>query len=202
MHDSTTDLGPVPEDSGPAGPSPTSTGREPRATLSERFEDSRVGAWVISAVIVVILGVQVVWSIPDSPIRRGLMPIVKPANVLNVNIPWEMFSGTPNPRIEDFEARVTMADGSTRTWKVLPRSPLEKMFVPNRWDLMREQAMRQQDGRRDFAHWIVREVTQPSERPVKVELLFHYKVLVKPGQSTTGQSGTRVLYEEELTGRP
>jgi hypothetical protein len=92
-----------------------------------------------------------------------------------------------------------MADGSTRTWKVLPRSSLEKIFVPHRWELMREQAMRQQDGRREFAHWIVDQVSGPSDRPVKVEMLFHYKVLVRPGEPTTGQTGTRVIYEEVLT---
>jgi hypothetical protein len=213
MHDSQTNPDPVPEGSavgdhrspsavqdGQAAEQPQTSAKRP--TLQQRFEESRIGMWIVSAIIVVIVGVQVVWSVPDSPIRRGLMPIVEPANVVGINIPWAMFSGNPTPRIEDFEVEVTMADGSTRTWKLHPRSRLEKVFLPNRWEGLRDQAMRQQDGRRDFARWVVREVTGPSERPVKVVMMFHFKALMRPGQQTLGQIGTKILYEEVLTERP
>lgn len=213
MHDSQTDPDPAPEGTGigddrsasavqdgQAAEQPQSSAKRP--TLSQRFEESRIGMWSVSAIIVVILGVQIVCSLPDSPIRRGLIPIVEPANVVSLTIPWAMFAGNPNPRIEDFEVEVTMADGSTRTWKLEPGSRLEKVLVPNRWEGLREHAMRQQDGRQDFARWVVREVTEQSERPVKVVMMFHYKVLLRPGEQTLGQTGTRVLYEEVLTGRP
>jgi hypothetical protein len=172
-----------------------------RTTLQERFEESRVGKQVISAIILVILGVQVVWSMPDSAIRRGLMPIVEPANVINVNERWSMFAPNIGTRVENFEVQVTMADGSARVWRLEPGSRLQKIFWPSRLPLMTETAMRQQDGRRDLARWIVREVTGPSERPAKVVMMFHFKVLPRPGESSKNPTGTKVIYEEVLTGQ-
>jgi hypothetical protein len=32
--------------------------------------------------------------------------------------------------------------------------------------------------------------------------MFHYRVLPLPGEPSKGQTGTKVLYEEALTGRP
>lgn len=169
--------------------------------LQERFEESRVGKRVISAIILVILGVQVVWSMPDSAIRRGLMPIVEPANVINVNERWSMFAPNIGTRVEKFEAHVTMADGSDRVWRLEPGSRLEKIFWPSRFPLMTETAMRQQDGRRELARWIVHELTRPSERPVKVVMMFQFKVLPPPGESSKNPNGFKGIYEEVLTGQ-
>ena len=211
MDDSETDRDPAPAGSEAVSVS-TSQGEEPQAcpepgspvtrrSLQQRFEESSVGVWVISAIIVVILGVQVIWSVPDSPIRRALLNIAEPANALDINVQWAMFRDL-NRRVEDFEVQVTMADGSTRTWKRVPRSPLEKIVLPDRWDLMTYQAIHQQDGRKEFARWVVKEVTGPSDRPVKVVMMFHFRVLPLPGEPSKGQTGTKVLYEEALTGRP
>ena len=213
MDDSETDRDPAPAGSEAGAASSTSQGEERQAcqepgspvrrrSLQQRFEESSIGVWVISAIVVVILGVQLIWSVPDSPIRRGLMNIVEPANALDINVPWAMFARNLNNRVEDFEVQVTMADGSTRTWKLVPHSSLEKIVLPDRWELMLLQATRQQDGRKDFARWVVDEVTGPSDRPVRVVMMFHYRVLPLPGEPSKGQTGTKVLYEEVLTGRP
>ncbi|AGB25471.1 hypothetical protein Mycsm_05273 [Mycobacterium sp. JS623] len=172
-----------------------------RTTLQERLEESRVGKRVISAVILVILGVQVVWSMPESAIRRDLMPLVEPANVINVNERWSMFAPNIGQRVENFEVQVTMADGTTRVWRVEPAARLEKIFWPSRLPLMTETAMRQQDGRKELARWIVRQLTGPSERPVKVVMMFHFRVLPPPGESSKNPTGTKVIYEEALTGQ-
>jgi hypothetical protein len=213
MDDSETDRDPALAGSEAGVDSSTSQGEERQAwqepgspvtrrSLQQRFEESSIGVWVISAIVVVILGVQVIWSAPDSPIRQGLMNIVEPANALDINVRWAMFARNLNRRVEDFEVQVTMADGSTRTWKRVPRSPLEKIVLPDRWELMTYQATRQQDGRKDFARWVVKEVTGPSDRPVNVVMMYHFRVLPPPGEPSTGQTGTKVLYEETLTGRP
>ncbi|HYO02897.1 MAG TPA: hypothetical protein VET27_13910 [Mycobacterium sp.] len=129
------------------------------------------------------------------------MPIVEPANAINVNERWSMFAPDTGTRVWWFEIDVTMADGSTRVWRIDPNSPLERIFLPDRWRLMTETAIRQQDGRRDFARWVVDRVTEPSDRPVKVVMMFHFKVLAPPGQPSKGSTGTKVLYEEVLTGQ-
>lgn len=129
------------------------------------------------------------------------MPVVEPANVINVNERWSMFAPAVGTRVEEFEVDVTMADGSTRVWKRKPNPLLERIFLPDRWPLMMETSTRQQDGRRDFARWVVDRVTGPADRPVKVVMLFHFKVLAPPGQPSKDSPGTRVLYEEALTGQ-
>ena len=173
-----------------------------RPRLQQRFEDSHAGRRIISAVILVILGTQVVWSMPLSPIRECLMPIVEPVNVINVNERWSMFAPEPPKRVEKFKGVVTMADGSTRTWRLEPGSLSEKLFLPDRWFvLMEETTIRQQDGRKELARWIVGEVAGPSERPVKVALSFDYKILPKPGEPSKESTGNRVIYEEVLTGQ-
>ncbi|MDT5152342.1 MAG: hypothetical protein QOI01_4075 [Mycobacterium sp.] len=149
----------------------------------------------------VILGTQVVWSMPDSPIRRGLMPVVEPVNAIGVNERWSLYAPRLGSRIEELEVDVTMADGSSRIWKHSPNPRLEKIFLPDRWELMAATALRQQDGRIEFARWVVDRVTGPSDRPVKVVMMFHFKVLAPPGQPSKGSTGTKVLYEEVLTGQ-
>jgi hypothetical protein len=67
--------------------------------------------------------------------------------------------------------------------------------------LMGATAMRQQDGRKEFARWVVDKVSGPSVRPVKVVMMFHFVVLAPPGEPTTRSTGTKVLYEEVLTGQ-
>lgn len=176
-------------------------GATKRTTLQQRLEESRLGRRFISGIIVVIIGTQVVWSMPDSAIRRALMPVVEPANVINVNERWSMFAPAVGTRIDEFEVDVMMADGSSRIWKRKPNSLLEKIFLPDRWPLMTETAMRQQDGRRDFARWVVDQVAGPSDRPVKVVMMFHFRVLAPPGQPSKSAIGTRILYEEVLAGQ-
>jgi hypothetical protein len=182
----------------PGGRHPSAT---KRPTLQQRFEESRRGKRVISGIIAVIIGTQLVWSMPDSAIRRGLMPVVEPANAINVNERWSMFAPVTATRVEEFEVDVTMADGSTRIWKRLPDPLLDKIFLPDRWPAMTETARHEQDGRREFARWVVTKVTGPSDRPVKVVMMYRFKVLPPPGQPSVGSTGTKVIYEEALTGQ-
>lgn len=170
-------------------------------TLQQRFEESRLGRRVISGIIVVILGTQVVWSMPDSAIRRGLMPVVEPANAIDVNQRWTMYAPRFVQRIEELEVEVTMADGSARVWKRGPNPWLERIFLPDRWEAMVATQLRQQDGRIEFARWVVARVSGPSDRPVKVTMRLNFKALAPPGQPSKGATGTKVLYEEVLTGK-
>jgi len=83
-----------------------------------------------------------------------------------------------------------------------PNPRLEKIFLPDRWETDGgKPRLRQQDGRIQFARWVVDRVTGPSDRPVKVVMMFHFKVLAPPGQPSKGSTGTKVLYEEVLTGQ-
>jgi hypothetical protein len=185
-----------PEDNKSAAPA-----GDKRSTFQQRLEESRLGRRIITGIIVVILGTQVVWSMPESAIRRGLMPVVEPANAIDVNQRWTMFAPRLPTRVEEFEVDVTMADGSTRVWKLLPNPWLEKVFLPDRWEVMAANVQRQQDGRVEFTRWVVDRLTRPSDHPVKAVMKFNFKVLPPPGQPSKGAIGTKVLYEEVLTGQ-
>jgi hypothetical protein len=129
------------------------------------------------------------------------MPVVEPANAIGLNERWSLYGPRVSSRIEELEVDVTMADGSTRIWKHVPNPLLEKIFVPDRWELMASTALRQQDGRVEFVRWVVDSLTGPSDRPVKVVMMFHFRVLAPPGQPSSGATGSKVLYEEVLTGQ-
>lgn len=172
----------------------------PRPGLQQRVEESRLGKRLISAIILVILGTQVVWSMPDSAIRQALMPVVEPLNAVNLNERWAMFAPVTGTRAWRFHVDVTMADGSTRVWSHRPDGLLEKILMPDRWQPLMEMATRQPDGRKEFARWVVDTVTEPSERPVKVAVLYDFKALAPPGQPSKAPFSTKVLYEEVLTG--
>ena len=136
------------------------------------------------------------------PLRSGGPPAPRQSvNAINLTTRWSMFAPVPGQRVEEFEVDVTMADGSIRVWKRLPDPLLEKVFLPDRWPVMTENAMRQQDGRREFARWVVTNVTGPSDRPVKVVMMYHFKVLPPLGQPSKGATGIKVIYEEVFTGQ-
>jgi hypothetical protein len=56
------------------------------------------------------------------------------------------------------------------------------------------------DIRPDFAHWVVRQLSGPGDRPVRVDLLLRTQQIPPPGVAGPGQVGVETLYSENLTG--
>jgi hypothetical protein len=73
------------------------------------------------------------------------------------------------------------------------------LLAASRWERLLKQAVIDPSVRPGLARWVVREVTDPSERAVSVAIIFHSQVLQPPGQEGGGATATKVLYQEDLT---
>lgn len=169
------------------------------STLQQRFEESRVGKVVISGLVTVIVLVGVMWNVPDSPISRSLVPLVEPvAAPAGLDQDWRMY-GTPNKRLELIEVQVTMANGEIRVWTMQPGGRGVGWW--DRWIIMRHAVMADSSLRPQVARWVVREVTEPTERAVGVTVIFRTENLSQPGEDAGGKSpAMKVLYQEALAG--
>lgn len=166
--------------------------------LQRRIEESRFGKVAISVFIGVFVLVGVVWNMPDSPIKRHLVPIVDPvAAPLGLNQYWGMY-GTPVKRAETIEVHVKMSDGQTRVWAMEPGERGVGWW--DRWIMLKRAVMTDASVRPQVAHWVVREITTGDERPVAVAVVLSTRNLSAPGEdnASSGKSATKVLYQETL----
>jgi hypothetical protein len=176
---------------------PSSAGK--LSTLQPRFEQSRAGKVVISVLVGAFVLVGVVWNIPDSPIGRGLQAVVKPvAAATGLNQNWGMY-GTPDERVETVEVHVEMANGETRIWTMQPGGRGVGWW--DRWILLRRAVIHDSNVRPELAHWVVRQVTGPTEHAIAVSVVLRTENLSPPGEPAGGKSpASKVLYQESLAG--
>jgi hypothetical protein len=166
--------------------------------LQQRFEASRAGKIVIGVFVAVFVLVGVVWNIPDSPIRRSVMPAVEPiAAPVGLDQYWGMY-GDPSRRAETVEVQVKMADGKVRVWTMEPGARGVGWW--DRWIMLRRAVMTDANVRPQVARWAVREVSQPNDQPVAVAVVLTLRNLSAPGQEVqgSGKPVTKVLYQEML----
>ncbi|OBB39912.1 hypothetical protein [Mycobacterium sp. 852002-51961_SCH5331710] len=179
--------------------------RHPRArgagSLQRRFEDSSLGKAVISVGMALFVTVGVVCNLPDSPIKRELLPVVEPVAVpAALDQSWAMYAN-PSRRQDSVDVQVRFADGQTRVWNFEPGA--EGVGWWDRWLLLRYAAVLNPDFRRQLAHWVVARLSQPDDEPVSVAMLLHTETLTAPGEEegeTRRPTASKLLYQENLTG--
>ena len=87
------------------------------SNLQQRFEESRIGQVVISAIIVLVVTTGVAANLPDSPIARTVASVTNPIAVYTgLDTKWAMFAPDPAQRLDKVDVDVTMADGSHVVW--------------------------------------------------------------------------------------
>jgi len=169
--------------------------------FANSFDRSPMGEGAISTLIVVVLLIGVVWNMPESAIKRLLVPPLEPIAVsTGLDQYWTMYAPDPPQRLENLEIHVTMADGADRVWTVQPRDPIVGVGAHHRWRKLKESLTSEPQIRADWAHWVVRQLTAPSERPVQVRMILKTEVLPPPGVDGTGKTATETLYDETLSG--
>lgn len=160
---------------------------------------SRVREIATSAIIAVILVVVVLFNLPASAITRATSPVVNSiALPLGLDQNWALFAPTPPTRQEDVEVHVSMASGAVKTW-TLPRN--NRVFgVPttHRWRKFKESLLTTPEIRPDFAHWVVRKLAGPGDRPVRVDMVLRTEGIPRPGSNDPGQTAVETLYSEDL----
>jgi len=179
------------------GPSP---GR--LSALQQRFEESRLGRAVISGLLVIVLIVVVTWNLPDSPIKRAVQPALMPVAVpIGLDRSWAMYAPDPTRRADTIEVRVKMSDGQIKTWTSEPGAQGTGWW--DRWLVLRYYAGLDANLRPQLAHWVVKQVTEPGEQPVAVEMILQTQTLQAPADQE-GDSGrrppsaTKIIYQEQL----
>jgi hypothetical protein len=173
------------------------------STLQQRFEESRIGEVLISILVVFVVAVGVAFNLPESPIQRALSPVVDPAATATyLNQHWALFAPTVPARTETIEVQVLMADGSVRVWTVEPEDPMAGPISVARWKRLASFAVTNPEVRPGISRWAARHLTQSSEHPVRVAMVLRVQNLAAPGEKAAGGTAAKVLFQEELAGRP
>jgi hypothetical protein len=171
--------------------------------LGQRFERSPAGRAAISVVIVLVVGIGVVWNLPDSGIKRALTPTLRPvASATGLEQSWRMYAPEPISALESMQVRVRMADGPDRVWAWQRGDRVIGPFQWYHWQKLKEQSVREPASRRGIARWVVRELTSPGDRPVHVQMLLRTELLPAPGRDGPRTVSVKSLYDEALAGRP
>jgi len=181
----------------------TDVGEVGEAASPRRFERSDFGQAVISALITLVLLIGVVWNLPDSKIKSTLQPLLEPiAQAVGLEQVWKMYAPDVIRQLEFIEVRVTMDDGSTRTWTPPSGDKVIGPFSWYHWQKLKENLPRDVTTRKDLARWVVRELTSPDEKPARVQIIFQTSDIAPPGQQVAPSMREETLYDESLAGRP
>jgi hypothetical protein len=169
------------------------------STLQMRFEESVAGQIAISGLVAAIVLVGIAWNLPDSPIKRSVLPFLEPTTVVNLNQSWSVYAPSPRRRLETVEVHVTMADGAKRVWMLKSGTRVDRLFGSSHWERLIEYSVLDGSVRQGVSRWVAREVTGPSERAVHVAMILWTKPLSAPGEQPSQATATKVIYEEDLT---
>ena len=173
--------------------------------LQPRFERTRFGQGVISAVIVVIFACAIVWQMPNSPIRSDLRPIVRPiAITTGLDQNFGVFAPNPPRRLEYIDVQVTKRSGAVSTWQMPDWDPLFSHYWLSRWKKLKENLISTPSTRGPFLHWYARQVATPDDPVVRLRMVLRTAPIPAPSGAAPNsfRPATTVLYDEKLTGNP
>lgn len=173
--------------------------RESPTTAQERFEASAVGELAISVVIAVVLLIAVVWSMPESALRRKGIAILEPVAVISgLDQSWYVFAPDPFRQLETVEIRVETARGEHRVW-TFPTGGALTQFTWYHWHKLKEQAVKTPAIRAGIVRWAAGQVLEPSDYPAKASMVLTIEPFAAPGSDTKPAApSTEVLYAETL----
>ena len=165
----TTEGGDAPDEVAPRG--------EARPSLQERFEASRAGRSLLSAVLILTLAAVAAWNLPSSALREAAFPVVEPyVRTVGLDQTWNLFA--PDPPRATFEvlARIDYADGSRGEWRAPRNDRWRKWLAAVR--LAQNMALWE-----PTAAWIAANHDSGGRRPVTVTLVRRGHVLAPPGSA-------------------
>lgn len=173
------------------------------SAVQHSFRGSPVGEAAVNCLVIVVVLIGLVSNLPESEIKSRFMPLLGPvAGVTGLDQYWAMYAPNPPRRLEDMEVHVTMADGTDRVWTLPTYDPLFGVASQHRWRKIKESLVTEPSIRRDFAHWVVRQVARPQEHVERVYILLRTEDLSPPGVRASGDKGQEPLYDEILRGQP
>jgi hypothetical protein len=164
----------------------------------ERFEGSQVGRVLLSLFLgFVLLGV-VVFDLPPSKLKSKVSKATDPVvNMLGLNQNWNVFAPDPRRQSISLEARVTMSDGSHRTWRPYVGGDLIDSYRDYRWGKWAENVRLDRNRKLwpGLAEWVARKESDRRLRVRRVVLIRHWRDLEPPGAgSSEGPEMTYAFY--------
>jgi hypothetical protein len=130
------------------------------------------------------------WVMPsNSAIVQAFVGVVRPYMVITAMAQsWSMFSPNPDHMDVYLEAKITYANGQTKSWEFPRMTHLGyvKRYEEERWRKMTENVTHgsNQNLWPMLARYAARvNDPDPNNPPVKVELIQHSRVIPSPGQS-------------------
>jgi hypothetical protein len=153
--------------------------------LQERAEASEFGRGLISAFVLVTVGLVVATNLPSSPLRDRLMGPGQPyLNALGLDQSWAIFAPEPRKAAIDLRAVVRYDDGSTAAWRIPDDDPVIGTFRDYRWRKWLENVIADANQQlwRPAAIWVAAHEARPGRRAVQVTLIRRFATLQPPGQ--------------------
>lgn len=161
--------------------SPAGSGR---TSFQERLESGPNGRAVLTGIIIVTLGAMIISNLPQSTLRKTVLPIVRPLlDSTGLNQNWNLFAPNPRRSTLRLEARIRYADGTTSIW----RTPISDAFLGEyrafRWRKWASYVVSdsQKDLWRTAAVWIARIHARDGKSPIRVEVFKQWYYAPKPG---------------------
>ncbi len=138
-----------------------------------------------------------IWLVPgNSAVVQALVGVVRPYMIITAMAQsWSMFSPNPDKMDVYLEAKITYANGQTKSWEFPRMAHLNyvKRIEEERWRKMTEVVTHGGNHQlwRPLARYAARvNDTDPRNPPVKVELFQHMRVIPPPGQPIPGYDVT------------
>jgi hypothetical protein len=173
--------------------------RDSLGELGRRFEQSSAGRALISVVIVLIVGIGIVYNLPESQLKREIRPSLRPiATAVGLDQTWSMYAPEPISQLESVQVRVQMADGPDRVWTWGRSGRIIGPFSWYHWQKLKERVVREPAARRGLARWAIRELTDPGDRPTHVLMLLRTEQLPAPGAGAPGRVQVKPIFDEAI----
>ncbi|MCV7416795.1 hypothetical protein [Mycolicibacterium litorale] len=140
-----------------------------------------VGArqFAISVMVTLLVATAVVGSLPDSSIKDAAGPVLAPLmRVTGLDQSWGVFSPNPPRKLTEVEVHVIMSDGEDRVWRL----DADRSLPGYRWRKLKEEVIRRKELRPGLARYVVRDVTDPGERAVRVLMIMQSETLPLPAE--------------------
>ena len=162
--------------------------------MQVRVERSVVGQVAVSALIVLVLAVTVVWSMPNSALRRAVLPVTEPVTgVTGLDQSWGMFSPNPPRRVDELRVEVRISADQATVWWV-PSLGVADQFWEYRWQKLKENLIRRENLRPAFCRWVADRVAGDSA--LGVRMVLRSETLVGPGSDAAPEVSESVLYDD------
>lgn len=151
-----------------------------------------VTQWVVSVLLIIVLAAVVVWNLPDSGLRRSIIPVVTPLmRATGLNQSWTVFAPDP-PRLSlEVVARIDYSDGTSAQWRPPEGGTLVGPYRTYRWrkwaGLARLDTNRKLWG--STATWVAENLDHRGRTPIHVHLVRRWRELPPPGSRGQYESG-------------